>query len=491
MTTPADIVLVTANARYHHASLGLRCLLANLGPLRSRAVMHEYPLDAPLARMAAEVLEHQPRVIGLGIYIWNVAPMRALAQELRAQRPDAVLVMGGPELFYETETHPLTPLADYVISGEGEIVFRNLCEALLRGERPPELRRTAPRLDLATLLRPDEEYTEADDLAHRVVYVETSRGCPFGCTYCLSARDRAVRQYPLDATLAGIDRLLARGARTLKFVDRTFNLDIPRAVAILDFLRPRASAGRAFQFEMVPERFPPELRHAVRGFPPGCLRLEIGIQSFDPAVNARVGRRMDPDVVEDTLAFLCREAGVTVHADLIAGLPGETLDGLGAGFDRLLAAGPREIQLGLLKRLRGAPLASGADTWSMHFGAEPPYELRDSRHLPAADIARVQAFAYFWERVYNRRRLAGTLPLFWEGAPSPFHAFMSWVDWVVAREGRAHSITLDRLVEHAFTYLTAPTGRGLDAQRVAAALQADYAAPGRTQPPLLLRPHLK
>ncbi|MCE9615215.1 MAG: B12-binding domain-containing radical SAM protein [Lentisphaerae bacterium] len=490
MPDHADIVLATRNASYHHTSLGLRCLLANLGPLRERAALLECGPDTPPDQMAAEIAAYAPRIVGLGVYIWNAAAMATLVRQLRTLCPGAVLVLGGPELAYDVDTHPLAPLADYLISGEGERAFRDLCATLLGNGRPVDRRQTSPRLDLATLVRPDDAYTATDDLSRRVVYVETSRGCPFGCEYCLSSRDRQVRAYPLPATVAGIDALLARGAHVLKFVDRTFNLDIPRAIAILDFLRARATEGRAFQFEMVPTRFPPELRAAIRAFPPGSLRLEIGIQSMDPAVNARVGRPMDAAAVEDTLAFLQHETGAVVHADLIAGLPGETLAGLATSFNRVLHYRPRELQLGLLKHLRGTPLARHAPEWAMRFNPEPPYELRDSRHLGAADIGRLQSFAYLWERLYNRHGFTRSLPLLWEQSASAFDAFLSWTDAVRRREGRTHSLPLDSLVNNLFWYLTGTDGPPLAPERVAAALWADYDAPGRAAPPWPLRPFL-
>lgn len=482
-----DIVLVTCNARHSHTALGLRCILANLGQFRARASMLEVALDVPAARIAARVADLLPRIVGLSVHIWNARQMQALAEDLRRRLPDVVLVAGGPELFYEAETHPISAGVDYVLSGEGEVWFRDLCAAVLGGTRVEGKFHQVGRLDLAAVRRPDGEYGVDQDLGRRLVYVETSRGCPFGCEYCLSARDRVVRRYPLESVFAGIDGLLARGARVLKFVDRTFNQDMDHAVAVLEFVKARALPGRVFHFEMVPDRFPPELRTALRGFPAGALRIEVGIQSFDPEVNERVGRRWEPAVAEDALAFLRSETGAVVHADLIAGLPGETLAGFAAGFDRLLALGPDEMQLGLLKLLRGTPLIRHVEPWHMRFSPDPPYVLMDSSHLPAADIGRVTRLGYLWERLYNRHRFRTSLPLLWAGGGGACSAVLDWSDWLLAREGRGYGFALDHLAERLFEYLVQER-RG-EPRRAASAIWADYRVTGQG-PPRALRPHL-
>ncbi len=480
----ADIVLSTCNATWHHPAFGLRCLRAALGDLRAASALIEFDLRAPVPAMADRLLAENPRLIGLGVYIWNVARLTALAAELKRRRPEVVLALGGPEISHETGDQPIAATADAVICGEGERAFADLAWGVLRGGRPARRVVEAPPPDLAALPLPYGEYDDTD-IARRTLYVETSRGCPFRCAYCLSARDRRVRNWPLDAVLPDIDRLLARGARRIKFVDRTFNLDPARAARVLDVLRPRARPGVELHFELVPRTPTAELRRAIAAWPPGTLRFEVGVQSFDPAVCARIGRSQDPAETEALLRFLRRETGATVHADLIAGLPGETPAAFAAGFDRLYALAPHEIQAGLLKRLRGAPLAEPGAAESYDWNPAPPYEARRTPDWTAGDLRRLARFGRLWERLANRRRFPAALPLVWDAGRGVFEGFAEFADWTFARHGRDHALPLDALLRALFDFLTGP--RGMDPARVARALHADYTRDAHRSVPRWLR----
>lgn len=472
----ADIVLSTINAAWSHPSFGLRCLRAALGPLRDRSALVEFDPRLPVADMARRILDLRPRIAGLGVYIWNAPLIERLATALRSADPGLVLVFGGPEISHETETHPLARRADYIIRGEGEHAFARLCADLLEGRRPEPPLPPAPPPDLASLPLPYEEYA-GPDLDRRFIYVETTRGCPFGCDYCLSSTDRIVRRWPLEACLAAFDRLLDRGARRFKFVDRTFNLEPERAAAVLDFFLPRLRPGLHLHFELVPARLPPALRTRMTAFPPGVLRFEVGIQSFDPEVCARVGRRQDPDEAEEVLRFLCTRTGAVVHADLIAGLPGEDLDGFARGFDRLVAIGPDEIQAGILKRLRGTALDRHTPAWGQRFRAGPPYDLLENRLLTADDLVRLNRFSRLWDRYHNHARFPRTLPMLWAEGRSPFHTFLALADAVWARFGRDHALAADDLAHLLLDHLIVKIGAGAPAVR--AALAADLACDGR------------
>ncbi len=482
-----EIVLATLNARWTHSALGLRSLLANLGPdLAPRATLLEGTLAEDPVAFAERLLAAQPRVVGLGVYLWNVAPLTAAARYLRAVAPHVALVLGGPEVVDLQDLPALADLADVIITGEAERAFPAVCRTLLRGEPTPP-RVQAPPPDLATLALPDAAYDD-EDVAHRVIYVETSRGCPYRCAFCLSARDRRVRRFPIDAVLAALDRLYARGVRRFKFVDRALHLGRGRGRRVLEWLLSRLDQDPALfaHFELVPDRLPKDLRPLLARFPAGSLQLEVGVQSFTPAVCARIGRRQDPERVADTLAFLCQDTAVHLHADLVVGLPGETRDEIAAGFDRLLTLGPQEIQVGLLKRLRGTPLAALAEPWSLRFHPEPPYEVRATSTLDASTVADLKAFAMCWDRLHNRGHLPTALPLLWQGGRSPFHAFDRLTRWLTARTGRAYALPLKDAVAHLYDYLT--TERDLPDDLVGPALLADYRRVPRKDLPACLRP---
>ena len=275
------IVLVAVNARFIHPPFGLMCLRAALGPLRSQSKIHEFILKTPVGEMVEAVAAEEPQVVGLSVYLWNRSQMTDFAQGLRDRLPGVVLVAGGPEMDGAGDDDPLVRLADHVILGEGEVPFRALCERVLRIPGPLPV----PRDPEAPRPSPYDEYTD-EDLTHRLTYVETSRGCAFTCSFCTSANAPGVQNLPLEPFFADMDRLLDRGAKKLKFLDRSFNLHPSRTAEILDFFLDRLAQRRFFvHFEMVPDRFPPELKDRLRRFPPGSLQLEVGVQTLDPEVS--------------------------------------------------------------------------------------------------------------------------------------------------------------------------------------------------------------
>jgi radical SAM superfamily enzyme YgiQ (UPF0313 family) len=473
----ADIVLATLNAKFIHAAFGLRYLLANLGDLRPRAALAEFDLNQRPLEIVERLLALKPRVIGLGVYIWNVRETTEVVVLLKRVAPEVVIVLGGPEVSYETAEQPIVRLADFVITGEADLEFAALCRAILEGHAPAVKIIPAALPDLGHVALPYEEYTEGD-IAHRLIYVEASRGCPFECEFCLSSLDVPVRAFPLDTFLAAMERLLARGVRHFKFVDRTFNLNLRVSRAILDFFHARLTPGLFLHFEMVPDRLPPSLRERITTFPLGTLQFEVGIQTFNPEVAARISRRQDYALLEDNLRWLRAKTGVHIHADLLFGLPGETLESFAAGFDRLLELKPHEIQVGLLKRLRGAPISRHDAEWEMVYSPLAPYEILRNRLVDFATSQRLRRFARFWDLVVNSGRFPRTAPLIWAGAASPFAEFLRFSDWLYAAAGRQHSIALPRLGRFLADYLV--TQRGEQPAEVEDHLATDLNSLGAT-----------
>ncbi len=482
-----DILLATINAKYIHASFGLRYLRANLAELRERSEILEFTLGERPIDMAERILARRPRILGLGVYIWNAVPSRELVALLKRIQPDLAIVLGGPEVSHESGAQEIVRLADHTVCGEGDLEFRDLCRRLLAGgaQGPQVIAAPVPKLEEVAL--PYDEYLD-EDVAHRIVYVEASRGCPFECEFCLSSLDIPVRAFALERLLPALERLLTRGVRHFKFVDRTFNLHLPTSRRILEFFLERLRPGLFLHFEMIPDRLPEGLRGLIERFPAGTLQFEVGIQSFDTEVTARISRRQDLGRLEDNLRFLRERTGVHVHADLIAGLPGETEAGFGEGFDRLVRLGPQEIQVGILKRLRGAPIKRHDSEWDMVYSGEPPYEILRNRLVDFDAMQRLRRFARTWDLVGNSGNFVETLELFWHEAVSPYGEFMHFTEWFQAREGRHHALALVHLMERVFEYLVAE--RGLSERRVAEVLWADYRRGGRTEMPPFLRRHL-
>jgi radical SAM superfamily enzyme YgiQ (UPF0313 family) len=508
-----EIVLSTLNARFIHTAFGLRYLMANLGELQPRAGIAEFDINQRPLEIVEAILARDPRIVGFGVYIWNAMQTCEVVALLKRLRPQIIVILGGPEVSHETEQQEIVRLADYVITGEADVKFAEVCRALLGVDQPATdgqtLARSAtmrsatgsppansqpstlnaqllpkiipaelPALD--RLAPPYELYTDAD-IAHRVLYVEASRGCPFTCEFCLSSLDVPVRAFPLEPFLAALDRLLARGARQFKFVDRTFNLNLNTSRAILEFFIARWRDGLFVHFEMVPDRLPEPLREAIAKFPPGALQFEVGIQTFDDATSRNISRRQNYPKLEENLRYLRERTGVHVHADLIVGLPGESVESFARGFDRLVALRPQEIQVGILKRLRGTPIVRHDAEWGMIYSPNPPYEILENKLIGFATMQRLRRFARFWDLVGNSGNFVETVPLIWDGGESPFWSFLRFSDWLGERMGRHHSIALATLAENLFVFLTGE--RTLENDRVAEALASDWRRGGRKENP--------
>ena len=271
--------------------------------------------------------------------------------------------------------------------------------------------------------------------------------------------------------------------RQFKFVDRTFNLNIQTSGRILQFFLDRMRPDLFVHFEMIPDRLPESLRTLIARFPAGSLQFEVGIQSFNPEVQTLISRRQDNERTEENLHWLRQETGVHVHADLIVGLPGESIESFAAGFDRLFALRPQEIQVGLLKRLRGTPIVRHDAEWEMVYSPQPPYEILSTKLIDFEAMCRLRRFARYWDLIANSGRFVHALPVLLAG-PTPSAAFLLLSDWLWETTRQTHGIALVRLFELLMRYIQ--SHRPADASDFADALLLDYQREGRTDTPTFL-----
>lgn len=482
-----QIVLATLNARYTHSSFGLRYLLANMGDLRYETAMLEFVINDITVDVLAAILDHNPRIVGFGVYIWNVEPLTRLVADLKRVRPDIVIVLGGPEVSYEAEGQPIVELADFIISGEADCSFRELCEKILSGQACESKMNQATLPTFDQLVLPYDFYDDAD-VANRVLYVEVSRGCPFTCEFCLSSLAIPVRLANVDQFLEAMQKLLDRGAKQFKFVDRTFNLNLRVSRQILQFFLDRLTPGLFLHFEMIPDRLPDDLRSLIAQFPAGALQFEIGVQTFNDEVGKLISRKQDNEKLADNFRYLRDHTGVHIHADLIIGLPGESLDSFAAGFDRLYELKPQEIQVGILKRLRGTPITRHDDTWEMKYSPHPPYEILSNRLLSFDEIHRLRRFARYWDLVGNSGNFVESLQLIIAPGRSAFAQFSDLCDWLHSRHSSRYGISLADLFASIFAYLVTHYPEGSD-QAIAEAMWEDYIRGGRRDRPAFLKPY--
>jgi hypothetical protein len=254
---------------------------------------------------------------------------------------------------------------------------------------------------------------------------------------------------------------------------------------LLQFFLERQRPGLFLHFETIPDRLPEALRDVIAQFPPGGLQFEVGIQTFNEEVCELISRRQDTTRLEENFHFLRQKTGVHIHADLIAGLPGESLESFAAGFDRLVALGPQEIQVGILKRLRGTPIVRHDDEWQMRYNSYPPYEILQTKLIDFATLQRLRRFAKYWDLIANSGNFIETTPWLWHPGKSPFSAVLHFSDWLFTRVGRTDGIALARLAELLFIHVTTELGHSPEA--VAEVLTRDWERAGRRDKPEFLR----
>ncbi len=481
-----EIILTTLNARYTHSAIGLRYLFANMGVLQARTAIREFTINDNIQDVAEQLLAGKPSIIGIGVYIWNALPTSELVATIKRVSPETTVILGGPEVSH-APMRVDSDDADFIVQGEGDIAFGELCHALLSNVMPKERIIRAPLPDLGSIQLPYDFYSD-EDVAHRYIYVEASRGCPFLCEFCLSSIDEKVRNFDTDAILDHLERLWQRGVRSFKFIDRTFNLNVRIAARLLDFFLARCESpeGPCFvHFEVIPDHFPEALKERISRFPPASLQLEIGIQTLNTEVAGRIHRNLKPEKIEQNIRFLENETSAHMHLDLIVGLPGESLESFGDNLNRLCAMTASEIQIGILKKLSGTTLDRHDRDYGMVYAERPPYDILKNSCLSFADIQQMKRFARFWDLYYNSGNFKQTLPLLWPDG-DVFVAFHAFSRWIYGRTQSTWKISLERLAELLFDYLQQ---QGHDPDALAEPLLADLLKLAGRKIPNFLKPY--
>lgn len=449
-----EILLSSLNSSYKHSSFGLRYLLANLKELASRAKILEFTTEKHPRDIVEILLAQKPRIVGFGVYIWNTKETFEVVSLLKRVAPEVIVVLGGPEVSYETEKQALCQTADYVIKGEADFLFYDFCKTILLDGSAPATKFISGSLpNIAEIKSPYFLYND-EDIKNRTVYVEASRGCPYKCEYCLSSLDKSVRNFPIDAFLADLQSLIDRGTRQFKFIDRTFNLSPTISTRILQFFLERIELGLFLHFEMVPDRLPAELKELIKKFPAGSLQFEVGLQTLNPVVAQLVSRKNDMLKVEENLRFLNSETGVHIHADLIAGLPGEDIHSFARGFDLLTSWGPHEVQVGILKRLRGTPIIRHDQEWQMVYQESTPYQILRTKSMSYEELQKMNRFSRYWDMIANSGRFKKAMELLKKDSESLFWSFFDLSEFLYERLQRSHQISLNNLSEALYSYLT-------------------------------------
>lgn len=438
----SQIVLTTLNSRYMHSAFGLRYLYANLAELQASACIEEFTIQQRPIDIVERLLEFRPKIVGFGVYIWNVSEVTKTVELIKQVSPDTVIVLGGPEVSHHPDIPAVADMADYVVMGAAEKSFAELCQQILNGNKPPGPVIQSEALSLHQLQLPYRYYSD-DDIKNRLIYVEASRGCPFKCEFCLSSLDKTSKPFELDKFLHEMDVLFQRGARNFKFIDRTFNLKVSSSIAILEFFLERMCDDLYLHFEVVPDNLPDKLKAVIQKFPYHTLQFEVGVQTFDENIQALISRKQDNKKTCENLHWLREQTHAYIHADLIFGLPSDTLNNFSKSFDQLVRLNPHEVQLGILKRLRGVPLNRHNEEYQLRYNPEPPYNILCTRDIDFATMQRVNRFARYWDMIANSGRFKITLPIILGDAP--FDSFMQLSDRLYQAAGSTWKISLKRL----------------------------------------------
>jgi radical SAM superfamily enzyme YgiQ (UPF0313 family) len=443
------IILTTLNSRFTHTSIALRYLYANLHELQESTEILEFSINDAPQTIAQKLLINKPRIIGIGVYIWNVSEVYELLHVIKKVSPDTKVILGGPEVSHEPFRVNLDS-ADYIIQGEGDVAFYELCKNILTDNAPKERIIKMSMPSLKNLALPYRYYTD-DDIKNRYIYVEASRGCPFECEFCLSSMDEKVRSFDLDALIEEFELLWQRGARNFKFIDRTFNLNIKTANRLLEFFLKKTPPYFA-HFEVVPDHFPDSLKSKIALFPEGALQLEIGIQTLNPEIANNISRPLKLEKIKENIRFLENETKAHMHLDLIVGLPGESLESFGANLDELVRLSSCEIQIGILKKLSGTYINRHDTEHGMIYSDIPPYDVLQTSKLSFNEIGVMKRFSRFWDLTYNSGNFKESVKLIWQDA-SVFENFYEFSLWIYTQTDSTWQISLQRLGELLFRYL--------------------------------------
>jgi len=428
-------ILTTLNAKYIHTSLGIRWLyVANKD--RFALSFKEYTIKENPERIAAELLETGCEVIGISVSIWNVEKTRELVTLLKKARPEIILILGGPEVMYEPEFFLTNWPVDYVISGEGEFVLGELLEAIqqrkdirIEGVSSREyINKTIVQADIEKLAQLPSPYLleeDAPDRKNRLIYFETSRGCPYQCQYCLSSLEKGVRYFPRKYVMENLEALIRSDIRQIKFLDRTFNLNKEHTQAVFDFLISHYREGLSCQFEVYADILDKALiDHLNRSLPKNFFRFEIGIQSTYIPTNQAVKRKQDFALLSNNIQQIMEGGKIDLHLDLIAGLPYETFGRFRQSFNEVFALGAKEVQLGFLKMLRGTNLRRQAENYGYHYQQEAPYEIVYNDDITEEELDRIHNAEHILDKFWNSGRFNRSMTrLFGEYYPGRYFEF--------------------------------------------------------------------
>lgn len=451
-------LLIAVNAKYIHTNNAVRLLKANSA---FQVEYMEFTIKDSLEYITETILHATPTLLGFSTYIWNVEMIKAIVLELRKSL-DIPIILGGPEVSYDAEHFLRHWPIDGVVKGEGERVFDSII-AYYHNLKPLDINHNFASYnndypireieDLSSLKSPHFEVSDLPAFPHRIHYLESSRGCPYQCSYCLSSLEKKVRFFPLDSVLNNLNYLIKHGATTIKFLDRTFNAN-RSMLAIIDAIIKNHRKGQSYQFEITADRLDETIIDYIHKHSPKKLfRFEVGIQSTHSLTNQLVDRHQNHQILFNTLQKIIDGDIIDLHLDLIAGLPKENLARFKETFNTVYQLGAKELQLGFLKMLRGTKIRLQAARFGYQFQQTAPYEITQHDDLSHADLTVIREVEQVLN-VFHNKNLFNRLVYHHATRENAFDFFYQLSQHLKTRNVNLHRYQLDELYRHYEAFLT-------------------------------------
>ena len=443
-------LLTAINAKFIHSNPAIYSLRAGVGEkLQSYVELAEFTINESPESILEGIWKRQPKVIGFSCYIWNWKLIREILTELPKILPDTEIWLGGPEVTYDGPGLLREfPQVTGIMVGEGEVTFREVLEQYVQaadrtgtvtGKTVAERFGQIPGLCLASGYTAPREltdlttlpflYEDMEPFTNRIIYYETSRGCPYRCSYCLSSIDKKVRLRDIDVVKRELQFFLDQNVKQVKFIDRTFNCDHKHAMEIWRYIYEHDNGVTNFHFEISADILREEEIALLNRFRPGLAQLEIGVQSTNPETIRAIHRVMDVDKLEKIVAAIHRGQNIHQHLDLIAGLPYEDYESFGRSFDRVYAMQPEQLQLGFLKVLKGSDMHEHAKEYGIRYLELPPYEVLYTNWISYGEIRRLKRIEEMVELYYNSGQFTHTLPVLEKAFSGPFAMYEALTDY--------------------------------------------------------------
>lgn len=433
-------LLVAVNAKYIHSNPAIYSLAAYAKKIKqdneNRIEIAEYTINQTVASIVADIYRKKPQAVGISCYIWNIEYVYSIISQLGKIMPKIPIWLGGPEVSYDAETvlkehSELTG----IMAGEGEQTFANLLEAYeshknfaditgivyrTKDEKNEDIIVNNPKMELTNLSEIPFLYSDLSSFENKIIYYETSRGCPFRCSYCLSSIDRQVRFRDITIVKQELKFFLDNKVKQVKFIDRTFNCNHSHAMEIWQFIKENDNGNTNFHFEIAADILNDEEIKLLNTLRPGAVQMEIGVQSTNEATIKEIDRVMDAALLEKTVQRLHEGNNIHIHLDLIAGLPYEDYNSFKKSFNDVYRMKPEQLQLGFLKVLKGSKMHANTEKYGIAYTATPPYEVLYTKWLSFDDVMRLKSIEEMVELYYNSNQFATTLPFLVGFFETPF-----------------------------------------------------------------------